>query len=141
MGKAQKTTSIFLDVRNCLLNRFQEVQLTSETLKSRHILYQLHRQDPTEKCEPQLQLAFAKTHKTGSSTLQNIIFRWDKDKHEMTQQEKSLKKNLNQRFCPLYPSKPARVFFYPGMENGTIWHLPCQRQPTSSPTGSFFTLQ
>ena len=29
-----------------------------------------------EKCEPIHKLAFAKTHKTGSSTLQNIIFRY-----------------------------------------------------------------
>ena len=49
----------------------------SETLKARHVLsQQLPRRDPVESCKPQLQLAFAKTHKTGSSTLQNIIFRW-----------------------------------------------------------------
>ena len=67
-------------------------------------MYQLPRRDPAEKCEPQLQLAFAKTHKTASSTLQNIIFRWgDNDKHEMSQHEKKLKKKLNHRFCPFYP--------------------------------------
>ena len=49
----------------------------SETLKARHVLSQvLPRRDLVERCKPQLQLAFAKTHKTGSSTLQNIIFRW-----------------------------------------------------------------
>lgn len=28
------------------------------------------------RCQPKTKLAFAKTHKTGSSTLQNILFRY-----------------------------------------------------------------
>jgi len=35
------------------------------------------------KCSPETQIAFAKTHKTGSSTMQNIFFRFG-DKHNLT---------------------------------------------------------
>ena len=102
----------------------------SETLKARHFAYQLpRRRDPAEKCKAQMQVAFAKTHKTGSSTLQNIIFRWP----TISQLEK--------RTCALCLSKLIGVPLSPGMENGTIWCLPFQRKPMSSPIDSLSTLQ
>ena len=45
-------------------------------LPSFHLSQLVKQHHWNEKCKPQLQVAFAKTHKTGSSTLQNIIFRW-----------------------------------------------------------------
>ena len=140
IGEAQKTISMFLHLRNFLPSNFQGVQLTSETLKACHVPYQLPRQDPIEKCKPQLQLAFAKTHKTGSSTLQNIIFRWRQQIAWDKIKEKPTKALLG--FSPLwFPSKYARSCLIPGTENGTICHLLCQREAMSSLTGSPFTLQ
>ena len=45
-------------------------------LPSFHLSQPVKQHHWNRKCDPQLQVAFAKTHKTGSSTLQNIIFRW-----------------------------------------------------------------
>ena len=56
----------------------EEVEQSSKTSKNTAIIHlsQLVKQHHwNRKCKPQLQVAFAKTHKTGSSTLQNIIFR------------------------------------------------------------------
>ena len=56
-----------------VLKRYR--QLTGMTPTSQYDLMSNLNGNSSSKCFPKKQLAFAKTHKTGSSTLQNIFFR------------------------------------------------------------------
>ena len=128
IGKTQKTVCLFLCVRNCLPNCFQEVQWDVEGPSLRVSASQKARsswemqtsnadsicQDPQDwqqhSAEHHIQVA-------------NNLSAWEK--------------NLS----PLGLSKLLGVPLSPGMENDTIWCLPFQRKPMSSPIDSLSTLQ
>lgn len=63
-----------------LKNRYR--QLTGLTSKTQNDLLSHINTNSSSHCFPKKQLDFAKTHKTGSSTLQNIFFRYG-DKHNL----------------------------------------------------------
>ena len=65
----------FVILKQQILNKYYEIKTvhairnTSETISNPIVSYE------TQNCDVKNNVAFAKTHKTGSSTLQNIILR------------------------------------------------------------------
>ena len=148
IGKAQKTiVYVFISGFASLLIFSFQVRIWRPFMFFISCPGNLPRQDLIEKCKPQLQLVFAKTHNTGSSTLQNIIFRWGLHQGWNTSawdniEEKSIKDFLIYVLLVIdFPASMLDLASSPGMESDTFWHLLCQRKAMCFPTGSLFTLQ